>query len=136
MIINKLKNILNIKGRSFTTVVEVLGMLMATVIVCAMLIVVAESSISINKDNIKNDTSEVVIISKAESNILHSKLKSQLDKLKSIDISNLSEEDKNDFETKLKKIEELINRKDYNEAKNGLLDLSKERINIKIRGEK
>ena len=136
MIINKLKNILNIKGRSFTTVVEVLGMLMATVIVCAMLIVVAESSISINKDNIKNDTSEVVVISKAESNILHSKLKSQLDKLKSIDISNLSEEDKNDFETKLKKIEELINRKDYNEAKNGLLDLSKERINIKIRGEK
>ncbi len=136
MIINKLKDILNIKVRIFTTVVEVLGMLMATVIVCAMLIVVAESSISINKDNIKNNTSEVVVISKAESNILHSKLKSQLDKLKSIDISNLSEEDKNDFETKLKKIEESINRKDYNEAKNGLLDLSKERINIKIRGDK
>lgn len=136
MIINKLKDILNTKGRSFTTVVEVLGMLMATVIVCAMLIVVAESSISINKDNIKNNFSEVVVISKAESNILHSKLKSQLDKLKSIDISNLSEEDKNDFETKLKKIEALINRKDYNEAKNGLLDLSRERINVKIRGYK
>lgn len=136
MIINKLKDISNIKRRIFIASGEVLGMLIVTIIVCAMLIVIAESSISRNKDNIKNNTSEVVVISKAESNILHGKLKSQLDKLKSIDISNLSEEDKNEFEIKLKMIEELINRKDYNEVKSGLLDLSKERINIKIRGYK
>lgn len=127
MIINKLKNILNIKIRIFTTVVEVLGMLITTVIVCAMLIVIAEVSIAVNEKNIDNDNNKVVAITKAEDNIIHNRFQEQLNKMKEIDVSTLSEKDKNEFRDKIKNIEDLINIRDYNRVKRELLDLLKEK---------
>lgn len=127
MIINKLKNVLNIKIRIFTTVVEVLGMLITTIIVCAMLIVIAEVSIAVNEKKIGNDNNEVVAITKAEDNSMHNRFQEQLEKMKVMDISTLSEKDKNEFKDKIKNIEDLINIRDYNRAKRELLDLLKEK---------
>ena len=92
-----------------------------------MLIVIAEVSIAVNEKKIGNDNNEVVAITKAEDNSMHNRFQEQLEKMKVMDISTLSEKDKNEFKDKIKNIEDLINIRDYNRAKRELLDLLKEK---------
>lgn len=68
-------------------------------------------------DNEVENDNKVVAIEKENSNISENTVKTLLDKLKLVDISKLTEDEKKALETKIKGIEDMIKDKDYVKAK-------------------
>ncbi len=95
-------------------------------VVGALIIAIAGTMILNNKGKVDNEKQVVVATNKEENSNVEKQLKSQLEKLKQTDISKLSEEDRKAIEEQTIKIEELINKKEYDEAKVDIVNLTKD----------
>ena len=95
-------------------------------VVGALIIAVAGTMILSNKGKVDNEKQVVVATNKEDNSNVEKQLKSQLEKLKQTDISKLSEEDRKAIEEQSIKIEEFINKKEYDKAKVDIVKLIKD----------
>ncbi|MBS6503461.1 MAG: hypothetical protein KH415_17900 [Clostridium sp.] len=95
-------------------------------VVGALIIAIAGTMILSNKGKVDNGNQIVVATDKEDKGEVEKQLKAQLEKLKKTDISKLSEEERKAIEEQTLKIEELINKKEYDKVKTDIVNLRKE----------